>query len=114
MKTANYAPVYCALYPGLAEIARQHGYALAIHGTLARDFDLVCIPWSDREPDTPPLVIDDICSQFAIRQIGGLTEKPHGRLAYTLSIGHGECAIDLSFVSIPIIQPADAQRETKA
>ncbi|OKN23544.1 hypothetical protein AM343_001586 [Klebsiella variicola] len=34
MKPANFAPVYCALYPALAEIARKHGYAMAIHGTM--------------------------------------------------------------------------------
>lgn len=43
MKPANLAPVYCALYPALAEIARKHGYAMAIHGTMARDFDLMGI-----------------------------------------------------------------------
>ena len=37
MKDPSYAPTYCALYPALANIARSHGYALAIHGTLGRD-----------------------------------------------------------------------------
>ena len=100
MNRCTYAPVYCALYPGLAEIARHHGYALAIHGSLSRDFDLICVPWADREPDTPPLVIDDMCSQFAIRQVGEPEQKPHNRLAYTLTVGFGECAIDLSFVGL--------------
>jgi hypothetical protein len=30
MRDPNYAPVYCALYPELAEIAREHGYAMSI------------------------------------------------------------------------------------
>lgn len=38
MKPPNYAPVYAAaLYPDLAELFRSHGYALACHGSLARD-----------------------------------------------------------------------------
>ena len=49
----SYAPVYAALYPELAEIAQQHGYALSIHGSLQRDFDLVAIPWvwNAKEPE---------------------------------------------------------------
>jgi hypothetical protein len=47
MKLSNYAPIYAAaLYPELSEIARSHGYALAVHGSLARDFDLICVPWA--------------------------------------------------------------------
>lgn len=98
MKPANYSPVYCAIYPELAEIARKHGYAMAIHGSLARDMDLICIPWVD-EPGSHRDVIDEICKTFAIREVGGPpTLKKHGRLAYTLSIAFGECAIDLSFM----------------
>ena len=50
MKPANRAAVYAAaLYPDLAEIAREHGYALAVHGSLARDFDLIAVPWREKE-----------------------------------------------------------------
>ena len=97
MKKANYAPVYCALYPELAEIARSHGWALAIHGSMARDFDLVCIPWT-REATDPQIVIDEICSTFAIQEVAKSETKEHGRKAHTLSICHGECFIDLSFM----------------
>lgn len=100
MKDASYAPVYCALYPALAEITRRHGYALAIHGTLGRDMDLICVPWAAivSEPDA---VLGEITSVFAIRLVGGTpTRKNHGRLAYTISVGHGECAIDMSFIGI--------------
>lgn len=95
----SYAPVYAAaLYPELAAIARDHGYALAVHGSLRRDFDLICIPWV-REPSPPRDVVEAFVSRFAIREIGGEpTTKEHGRMAYTLAIGFGECAIDLSFM----------------
>lgn len=98
MKEANYAPMYCALYPQLAEIARSHGYALAIHGSLGRDMDLICIPWVEA-PSSPQVVVDAITSKFHIREVGGPpTEKMHGRLAFSISIGFGECFIDLSFM----------------
>ena len=98
MKDPNYAPIYCALYPGLTEITRRHGYALAVHGTLGRDMDLICIPWI-RDAGEPQAVIDEIVSTFDLRCVGGPpTLKEHGRVAHTLSIGFGECFIDLSFM----------------
>ena len=101
MKPANNAPVYAAaLYPDLAEIFRKHGYALACHGSLARDFDLVAIPWTERPTAEPLMVIDDILSRFAMKLNGGLVVKEHGRKTYTLGIGFGECFIDLSFMPL--------------
>lgn len=99
----HYAPVYAAaLYPDLATIAREHGYALAVHGSLARDFDLIAVPWVDN-PSEPATVLDDITSKFAIRLITPKdkgNDKPHGRQAFTISIGHGDCALDISFMPV--------------
>jgi len=97
MKEPNYAPMYAAMYPGLAGIARKHGYALAVHGTLARDMDLICIPWV-AQPSEPQTVVDEITKEFAIRQVGELGKKEHGRIAWTISVGFGDCFIDLSFM----------------
>lgn len=97
MKAANYAPMYCALYPQLAEVARKHGYAMAVHGSLARDFDLICIPWVE-QPSQPHTVVSEITKTFAIRQIGEPDTTHHGRERWTVSIGFGECFIDLSFM----------------
>lgn len=96
MRSANFAPAYCALYPQLAKVVRSHGYALAVHGSMARDFDLVCIPWRERV-DPPSTVLKSITTRFAIRLIGGADKKKHGRIAYTISIAFGRCSIDLSF-----------------
>jgi len=93
----NYAPVYCAMYPELATIVRSHGYALAIHGSLARDFDLICIPWIEI-PSEPIEVVTEILSKFALRSIGEPDIVVHGRERYTLLISHGTCFIDLSFM----------------
>lgn len=101
MKSANYAPVYCALYPEFAEIARAHGYAMAVHGSLARDFDLICIPWADTVSH-PEAVIKNLLAKFALRRIGELTPMKHGRVAQTICIKHGECALDLSFMPIAL------------
>lgn len=97
MKAANMAPVYVALYPELAGIARKHGYALAIHGSVARDFDLVFVPWAE-SVSTPDAVLAELAAAYHFRLIGRLTEKPHGRLCQTISISFGECFVDASFV----------------
>ncbi|KWR82506.1 hypothetical protein [Pseudomonas sp. PI1] len=97
MKPANYAPVYACVYAQLAEVARQHGYALSIHGSLAADFDLVCIPWA-KEVSEPQAVVDQITREFAIEQVTGYEQKEHGRIATTISFSFGECRLDLSFM----------------
>lgn len=95
----NNAPTYMCLYPGLAAIARANGYALAVHGSLARDMDLIAVPWVE-SPATPEQVISAIESEYAIERIGGLTHAPHGRMIQTIGIKFGECFIDLSFMPV--------------
>lgn len=92
----NFGPVYtAALYPELAKLCQSHGYALAVHGSLARDFDLVAIPWIEH-PDPFEDVLKHITEEFAITVIGDPGLKPHGRVAHTLSIGFGSCSADIS------------------
>jgi len=98
MKPANNAPIYIGAYKELAEIARSHGYAMAVHGSVARDLDLICIPWTD-SASGPQAVVDEITTKFAFKE----TDKPprlreHGRIVYTLSISFGDCFIDMSFM----------------
>lgn len=106
MKTAeevkpNYAPIYAAaLYPELATIFIKYGYALAVHGSLKRDFDVIAIPWIKKPLKTPEEIVKEITTTFWIREIGKPEIREHGRLIFTISIGHGECAIDLSFMPV--------------
>lgn len=97
MKPANFAPVYCSLYPALAEIARKHGYAMAIHGSMARDFDLICVPWTEK-PSQPQVVVDEFTSTFAMTDVTSPDIRPHGRMVYSISFGFGEFFADLSFM----------------
>jgi hypothetical protein len=97
MKPSVYAPMYCAMYPDLSEIARKHGYAMAVHGSLQRDFDLICIPWVEL-PSHPEAVVTEITETFAVRKVGEPDITHHGRERWTISIGFGECFIDLSFM----------------
>lgn len=100
MKDANYGPFYAAgLYPKLAEVFRKHGYALAVHGSLARDFDLIAVPWVDSAGD-PLDIIEELLRTFAAERVPDQrtpTQKPHGRIAYKLHLSFGDCSLDISF-----------------
>ena len=100
MKPANNGPFYAAgLYPKLAEVFRSHGYALAVHGSVGTDFDLIAVPWVD-EAGKPEDVISECLKKFAFEQIPDQTKptpKPHSRCAYTLHMSFGDCRLDISF-----------------
>lgn len=97
MKPPTSAPVYACLYSELAELFREHGYALAVHGSLQRDFDLIAIPWTD-SPSSPPEILSDIEIDFALKVSDGPAVKNHGRIAWSLAVLFGDCYIDISFM----------------
>lgn len=76
---------------------REHGYALTVHGSLARDFDLICVPWTE-EPSESRAVVTAITEKFAIKSVGEPNITLHGRERWTISVSFGECFIDLSFM----------------
>ena len=96
----GFAPLYCGMYPELAKEVRKHGYALAIHGSLQRDFDLIGIPWIEK-PSSPKMVVKALTDRFAIEaERNDPVVKYHGREVYTLRVSYGECFVDLSFMPI--------------
>jgi len=109
MTPANNAPVYASMYKELAEIAREHGYALAIHGSLSRDFDLVCVPWANAV-NSPERVVKDITATFGFREIGTPEIKEHSRVVYTIGSQWGDCFLDISFT--PSSQSKAAKEST--
>lgn len=92
------AAAYVAIYPMLQSIAKDHGYALAVHGSVRRDFDLVAVPWIEEasEPLTLLKAIkeatkaiihsDDVEVETKYWPDLNPTKKPHGRLAYALHL----------------------------
>lgn len=73
--------------------AKNHGYALASHGTLTRDVDLIAVPWIESASGHRKLAV-------AIAEALGETgwaescrdghtnpeRKPHGRVAYAMHL----------------------------
>lgn len=108
------ASSYVALIPLLVFGAREVGYALAVHGSLSYDLDLIAVPWTDEAVD-PLALIDHLCGAIGLPDsfratITGPVDKPHERLAWIIPMGNG-LHIDLSVMprddAIPWGQGAD-------
>jgi len=100
---------YVSMLPALIRAAKAKGYALAVHGSMRRDLDLVAVPWT--EEAAPPV---DVAAAIIAASGGFLLErgkpelhpdawpgtrdpaqKPHGRLSWSIHLGGGPY-IDLS------------------
>jgi hypothetical protein len=100
----TFAPIYVCLYTRLAERARELGYALAVHGSAARDLDLLAAPWTDAAcaPEELWAAIVEACAVSVGDAVDGAgaridqpSAKPHGRLAWSIPLGCG-AVLDLS------------------
>jgi hypothetical protein len=89
------AAAYVALYPMLLQIAKDHGYTLAVHGSVHRDLDLVAIPWIEEAADPLTLILALKTATQTVTHHSrsdeekhwpdcSPTKKPHGRQAYSL------------------------------
>ncbi len=87
---------YVCHLPRITAKAREYGYAIAVHGSLQHDFDLVAVPWSEVASDADTLLkaICEVTGGFMLSHEKA-TQKPHGRLAWIIHLGAG-LYIDLS------------------
>lgn len=85
----------------LRKNARNRGYALAVHGTLLRDIDLIAVPWiaKPKAPSTLKRSLHGIINVFHPHAFSNRKPelKPQGRLAWSIHLGNGTY-IDLSVV----------------
>ena len=98
---------YHMQYCHMLETAREAGYALALHGSLQRDLDLVAVPWTS-EAVTAEALIEKFVSENGLIKIEPQgKEQPHGRKSYSLSMG-GDLYADISVMPLltrPTPQP---------
>lgn len=91
---------YRALIEALRHVAYRCGYALAVHGSLKRDIDLIACPWRDTAISAAGLIEDlqkaaeVIVGTARIREVdrasGQPEKKPCGRLAWSLYLTHDD------------------------
>ena len=65
--------------PGFRKAARECGYALAVHGSMERDLDLVAVPWVEN-PSAPEVVVFAIARVCRGMIVGADWNKPYRRL----------------------------------
>lgn len=73
------------MLPAIRETARSLGYAIGLHGTLDRDYDLIAVPWvaeAVNDWDLAQAIFKVTgCVRWRVLQNQGVP-KPHGRLVY--------------------------------
>lgn len=96
---------YRDLLPALRAAARRCGYALAVHGSEMRDFDVIAAPWVVEA--VPPAELAEAMREsiggFFLegvvdgRDFSAPAQRPHGRQAWSIRLGgRGDRYIDLS------------------
>ena len=70
------------------------GYAVATHGTLMRDYDIIAVPWTAEASGTRRL-LDVLCKTLNAK-IVQRESKPHGRNAFSLQMDAFVKVIDIS------------------
>lgn len=92
------APLYANVYATLVPVARAHGYALATHGSMARDLDLIAVPWVEK-PSSPAELVRAFSEVVYFMHVDEGTLMLHGRMCYTMAFP-GECFVDLSIMPV--------------
>ena len=100
IKTNGRAVFYAVLYESFRKVAIDLGYTLALHGSMSKDMDLIAVAWTEEAKPVKSLIeaISNEIGDTVWKEHHFISEeKPHGRIAYTLSI-MGEYFIDLSII----------------
>lgn len=111
MKDVSNAVAYALLLPDLMKAGREVGYALAVHGSLARDLDIIAVPWTDDAVSAERLImhlaaaVDGHFRNGSRKREDGEWErvpasipamKPHGRLGWVIHVGREGLYLDVS------------------
>jgi hypothetical protein len=94
--------LYLSVLPAIRKVAKRCGYAIGVHGSLTRDFDLIAAPWIERCVSPAYLasrIEEAVCQYRHPRRDHFEREdfqlKPHGRIAFCIHLGT-HAHIDLS------------------
>lgn len=88
--------IYTSLLPSIRTIANECGWAIAVHGSGERDFDLIAFPWRICPVD-PETVLKIMASKLGLLKTSeDPEERPHNRKCYVLHCG-SDLYLDFSF-----------------
>ena len=93
------AAFYAAIWEDLRNAALDKGWALALHGSLSSDMDIMGMPWTENASTVEEMVQSlSNCFTGSIWKEGHANpfyDKPFGRVVYTLTIW-ADFYVDLS------------------
>jgi hypothetical protein len=127
VKDVSNATAYALLIPILMKAGREVGYAIAIHGSWARDLDVVAVPWTENAVNAERLILHLMTavdgrlrngaskpegSEEWIRKHGSEPAvMPHGRRAWSIHVGNEGLYVDVSVM--PLLGTPQAKQEEK-
>lgn len=83
-----YAMAYAHLLPTIQKTGREHGYTIALHGSMRTDMDVLAVPWIEDASDAETLIaaiMEAIGGHYAERDWDtNPSSRPHGRLAWAI------------------------------
>ena len=104
---------YRNLIEPIRAIAKEHGYAISMHGSVARDIDLIAVPWIVKPWPAEKLVeaIRDVCENIEGTAFFSEADKnpelkPHGRRAWSIHLSGG-VYLDISVMPIVEVKPIE-------
>lgn len=107
---------YDAMMPALRYVAQRCGYALAVHGSLKTDIDLLAAPWREHAVDATylaeeiRLTAERIIGTACLRECDKCPEKkPCGRLAWSFYLQPE--GVEGPYIDLSVMQSATAATE---
>jgi hypothetical protein len=92
VKDPSPASAYVAMIPTFIEAAREVGYALAVHGSLGRDLDLIAVPWAEEAVSAEELILRLLSAGYfqGAYLVPRTNDKTDGDAPRDLSKGNGD------------------------
>lgn len=97
------AALYAILWEDIRNAAMDCGWAVALHGSLSSDMDIMAMKWVEDCTDADTMIDtiiercfgDSVVSKYGKRCVQN--EKPHGRVCYSIPI-YGDVYLDISLM----------------
>lgn len=78
-------PDYARIFTKARIYADQYGYSCCVQGSTTRDLDLLIVPWTEQAvADDLHRIVNMIAMSEKLVLTGSPSNRPHGRLAWTL------------------------------
>lgn len=97
--TNGRAVFYAAMWNDLRQAAMDKGWALALHGSLASDMDIMAMPWiKQATSDTEMIEAIKNCFTDCHNIKVEISKMPNNRIVYTFSI-FGDFYLDINIIN---------------